>query len=124
MYNAEMVMLEKLNPSHCYAAGPSGGLKPFCSCTKVHWTFSKGTHDRSRGHGRPRFFRHHHLHQYELIVSVKQCNGLHSCEKLLQKVAFVWRVDGVTLESEAHQKRIYLKDSLQIRKDWNGTAST
>ncbi len=22
MYNAKMVMLEKLNPSHCYAAGP------------------------------------------------------------------------------------------------------
>ena len=118
-----MVIFEKLNPSHCKAAGPSGRLKPFCSCTKVHWTFSKGTYDRSRGHGRPRFFKYHHS-LLLLIVPVKQCNGLHSCEKLLQEVAFVWRVDGVTLESEAHQKRIYLKDSLQIRKDRNRTAST
>ena len=33
---------------------PTGGLKPCCSCTKVHRTFSKGTHDRSRNHGRLR----------------------------------------------------------------------
>ena len=33
---------------------PTGGLKPCCSCTKVHRTFSKDTHDRSRSHGRLR----------------------------------------------------------------------
>ena len=57
----QMVTLEKLNPSHSYGAGPTGELKLFCSCTKVHWTFSKGTHDRSQGHGRPWFFQRHHL---------------------------------------------------------------
>ena len=46
--------IKKLNPSHRCAAGPTGGLKPYCSCTKVHRTFSKDTRDHSRGHGRPR----------------------------------------------------------------------
>ena len=32
----------------------AGGLKPYCSGTNVHWTFSNGHRDRSRGHGRPR----------------------------------------------------------------------
>ena len=96
-----MVIFEKLNPSHCKAAGPS----------------------RSRGHGRPRFFKYHHS-LLLLIVPVKQCNGLHSCKELLQKIAFVWRVNCVALQSEAHQKRINLQDSLQIRKDRNRTATT
>ena len=39
-------------PSYRWA--PTGGLKPCCSCTKVHRTFSKDTHDRSRSHGRLR----------------------------------------------------------------------
>ena len=31
------------------SCGPlTGGLKPCCSCTKVHRTFSKGTHDPAR----------------------------------------------------------------------------
>ena len=34
------------------SCGPlTGGLKPFCSCTKVHRTFSKGTYDPARVRG-------------------------------------------------------------------------
>ena len=44
----------RLHPSHRKRWAPTGGLKPYCSCTKVHRTFSKDTRDHSRGHGRPR----------------------------------------------------------------------
>ena len=45
----------ELNPSHSCGAGLPGGLKPCCSGTNVHRTFSKGLRDRSQGHGRPWF---------------------------------------------------------------------
>ncbi len=48
-------MYSKTKSLPSQAMGPTGGLKPCCSCTKVHRTFSKGTHDRSPGHGRPGF---------------------------------------------------------------------
>ena len=38
----------RLRPSHRKRWAQTGGLKPCCSCTKVRWAFSKGTHDRSQ----------------------------------------------------------------------------
>ena len=46
------------------SCGPlSGGLKPCCSCTKVHWTFSKGTHDPTHVRGWTCLRNHFHILQ-------------------------------------------------------------
>ena len=58
-----------------------------------------------------------------LIISIKQCDGLHTGEELLQQIALVWRMDRITFKTEAHQERIDLKDALKVSKDRNRTAS-
>ena len=76
-----------------------------------------------RSGGRDLVFTPHHT-DILLIISIEQSDCLHTCEKLLQQVALVWRVDSVTLEAEAHKKRINAEDALKISKDRNRTTST
>ena len=58
------------------------------------------------------------------IIPIEQSNCLHSCKELLQEITFIWRMNGIPFKSKAHKKRIYLKNTLKIGKDRNGTATT
>ena len=68
------------------SCGPlSGGLKPYCSCTKVHWTFSKGTHDPARVRGWTRLRNHYHPPYWK--HSIKIGNNIRVYTKLIDHSA-------------------------------------
>ena len=58
-----------------------------------------------------------------LPVLIEQCDAFHSAEELLEKVAFVGGVDGVSLKAEAHQERIDAENLLNFCQYSNAAAS-
>ena len=57
------------------------------------------------------------------IVLVEQGDRLHSAEELLEQVAFVRGVDGVSFQSEAHKQRVCAKDLLHICQNGDNETS-
>ena len=58
-----------------------------------------------------------------LVELVEEGYGLHTAKELLEQVALVRRVDGVSLQTESHKERVCLKNPLHICKDSNGTSA-
>lgn len=58
-----------------------------------------------------------------LEVSVEQGDRLHAGEKLLEKIALVRGVDGISLETESHEERIDTEYLLNLSEDRDAAAS-
>ena len=58
-----------------------------------------------------------------LPILVELGDGFHSSEELLEQVAFVRRMDCVSLEAEAHQERIDAQNLLHLGKHGDGAAA-
>lgn len=58
-----------------------------------------------------------------LVILIEEGDGFHAGEELLEEVALVRRMDGVALETEAHEERVYSENLLHVGEDSDAAAA-